>query len=261
MSYVTYAANFNGNDLTQILGLTVLATNPYVPAKRSLTIADLARSNKSKINSAFYTKKTIAVRCGITRATRDLTETSFDSLMGLIQGREKVLLLRQAGANRKYTATLADIVMRVDGGSYLEFDLIFETSDHYGYDNAETLLLQVSSYTSANKTDQITIGGSAEWQPIKIVYTLTAVNTSGTNYVQFSNDANGQSLKVTRVWTAGDVLEIDSLNQTVKINGTEVNFTGAFLEFALGVGYLSYSSTFVSSRTASYRVTYIKRYV
>lgn len=260
MAYIRYDATFNSNLLTSITGLTILATNPYIPARRKLSLNDIARTNKAKTNSAFYMKKAVMVRVSITRATRDLLEQSIDSLMTILQGIEKELLLTQAGGTRKYTCTLADTIVRNDGGSYCEIDLIFETSDHFGYDNAPTLLKQVSGFTSGQKTDQITVGGSAPWQVPKLTLTYSAVTDGTSKNVIIGNDATGQSVTITRTWVAGDVLEIDALNQTVKVNGTEVDFDGAIPEWAPGIGYISYSDTF-SARTFSYTLNYYKRYI
>lgn len=260
MSYINYQCTFDGNDLTAITGLTVLSTNPYAPAKRKLNNMSLARSNKAKINSGFYDARELRVRVGITRATRDLLENSLDSLMVLLQGLEKQLVLRQAGASRTYTASYSDAVIDKDGGSYIELELIFLTSDHFGYDTASTLLTQISNFTSGNKTEQITIGGSAAWQQPTITYTLNSFTGTGSRDVVIGNGGYGMAVTVARTWTAGDVLEISAPNKTVKVNGVDVAFSGAIPEFSNGIGYLTYNDTF-SARNMSLRAVYTKRYV
>lgn len=254
-------ASFDGNDLaTAVPGLTVLATNPYAPAKRGLTINTIARTNKAKTNSAFYNARIITLRVGITRATRALLETSIDTLMSILQGTAKDLLVKQSGGTRKYFSTYSDYVILVEGGSYIEMQLLFTTDDHFGYDIADSLLLQVTNFTSAQRTDSITLGGSTRWQVPKILITWSALSGSTSNYVSVGNDATGQTCVVTRIWSAGDVLEIDAFNQTVKVNGTEVAFTGAIPEWAPGAGYVTYSDNF-TSRTFSNTMTYRRRYV
>lgn len=260
MSQINYAAQFDSNSLTSVTGVTVLATNPYIPAIRKLTIGDVARSDKSNVNSAFYNKRTIIVRVGISRATRDLVEASYDALLALLQGLEKQLVLRQAGVNRTYTATYSDSVFRVEGGSYLELDLVFETSDHFGYDTAATTLLTVTAYTSGYRSDPMTFEGSAPWQVPVITITFSSITATGTKAVTIANAANGQSIVISRVWTTGDVLQVDSQNKTVKVNGSEVDFTGAIPEFEKGVGYWVYSDTF-TARTFNALIQYYRRYV
>lgn len=261
MAILNNPALFNGNDITAIPGLSILATDPYKPAKRKLTLDDLARTNKASLSSAFYDKKDVTLRIAITRTTRALVEQSYEALLAIVQSPEKSLVVPQSGGLRRYTATYADTVFITSGGSYLEFNLVFTTSDHFGYDTNDSLLLQVSSYTSATKTDLLSFGGNAQWQVPVITYTLLAVNGGASKTVSFGNDNTGQTVSVTRTWTVGDVLEIDALNQTIKVNGTEVAFSGGIPEFNVGNGYLTYADNFTTSRTVSYNVNYKRRFV
>jgi len=260
MPQIAYPVSFNSNALTDVPGLTILETDPYKPASRTLSIAQLTRTNKAKVNSGFYGKKTIRVRVGITRATRALAETSLDILMGYLQGIEKDLLLQQSGGTRKYTATYTDYNLVREGGSYFILDLYFETSDHLGYDTAYTLLAQVSGFTSGYKNTTITVEGSADWQAPLITVTISALSGGTDKTVTIGNDRTGQQVSITRTWAAGDVIEVDALAQSVKVNGTEVAFTGGIPEFAPGVGYLTYSDNF-TSRTWSMTAKYYRRWV
>lgn len=260
MSLITYPATFNNYSLPDINGLTVLATDPYKPPKRVLSISDIARSDSAKLNSAFYRKKVVTVTVALQRATRGLLETSIDSLMSILQGQEKELVLQQSNTNRKYICTLADVVVNRDGGAYVELDLVFECSDRFGYDTAATLLAQVSGYTSYLKTTQITVDGSAPWQVPLIIITYTAITDGTSKTVTVGNDANGQQLTITRTWAAGDVITIDSKNKSVKVNGVEFAAEGAIPEWARGVGYITVTDNF-TARTYSMTMTYVKRYV
>jgi uncharacterized Zn-binding protein involved in type VI secretion len=251
---------FDSNDLTAVSGVTILATNPYTPAQRNVKVGDVARSDKSNVNAAFYNNRDITLRVGITRASRDLVEASFDSLMTLLQGLEKTLIVKQAGATRQYTATYSDCLFRTQGGSYLEFDLVFVTSDHFGYDVSPIQLLAFTGFTSNYRSDQLTFGGSAPFQVPTITLTFTSITSTGTKAVTIANGANGQSVVISRTWVTGDVLQINSGTKTVKVNGSEVAFTGAIPEFSQGIGYWVYSDTF-TARTFNGLLQYNKRYV
>lgn len=261
MGIVTYPFVFDGISIPDVVnGFSVLSSDPYKMPRRDLIISDIARTSKSKVNSAFYKEKLITVSCSITRATRALAEQSFDSLMVLLQGLEKAMIINQSGDTRRYTCTLQDCQFTVSGGSYLEFDLIFECSDRFGYDIATKLLLQITNFTSGQKTDTIQIEGSAPWQvPI---FTLTySVVTTGTNKaVRIGNGSTGQVVVITRNWVAGDVLIINTLTGSVTVNGVEVLAIGALPEFAQGVGYVTYSDDF-TARTFSMTVNYNRRWV
>lgn len=259
MSQIVYAANFNNNDLTLVNGLTVLATDPYTPPKRTVSSGIIARSNKSKVASAFYTERYITVRVNVVRATRALMEQSLDSLMTLLQGIEKILVLNQGANGRKYYATLSDTNIVAAGGSYLEMDLIFECADRFGYDSAATLLLQVTNFTSSNRSDPLNFGGSAPWQAPVITLTYSVVTGGTSKAVTIGNSNTGQQVVITRTWAAGDVIQIDSFNKTVKVNGLEVAFVGAIPEWPPGSGYWYYSDT-LASRTFSAQILNTNRY-
>jgi hypothetical protein len=267
--------SFDSRDLaTYVNGLSVLASNPYQPGKRNVVGYNIARTDKVKNDSAFWGGRVVTVHIGITRATRDLAESSFDTLMSYIQGREKDLILKQSGATRRFVATLSDIVWSESGGAYLEFDLVFECSDAFGYDVAYTQLLQVNAYVSANKTDLLGgsngIGGSARTQVPLITLTYTSVTGGTSATVYIGNDTTGQRIAITRTWVTGDVLTIDAcgidnsgatkLSPTVKVNSVEVAFTGAIPEWAPGVGYISYADTF-TNRIMGLNVKHYQRWV
>lgn len=260
MSQITYPVTFDGVDLNIVPGLTVLSTDPYKPAKRSLNSALIAHSDRSRLMSAYYTERNITVRVGITRTTRRLLEQSVDSLMNIIQGREKELVIPQSTGLRTYTSTFADAVTDKDGGSYLEFELIFSCSDRFGYDIASTLLLQITNYTSSNRSDRLEFGGSAEWQAPVITFTYSVITDGTTKTVTVGNSNTGQEVNITRTWAAGDVVEIDSKNKTVKVNGIEVAFTGAIPEWNTGFGYWYYQDNF-STRTFSGQIRHTRRFV
>lgn len=262
MSKITYSAIFNDTDLTSVNGLTVLKTNPYRPAKRKVDISDLVRTNKSKINSAFYNEKTVSVTVEITRNTRALMETSLDSLMAILQPIDKPLVLNQSGGQRKYYCTYEDYVVNEDaeGGSFIELELVFKCSDRFGYDINPTQLLAFTGFTSNNRSDQLTFSGSALWQVPIITVTFSSVTSATTKTVTIGNASTGQAIVVTRTWVAGDVIIVDAFNRSVTVNGVETAFTGAIPEFNKGSGYWYYVDTF-SARTMTGQITCAPRYV
>lgn len=264
MSQIIYPAIFNGTDLTIVNGLTVIETNPYVPAKRSLTINDIARTNKSKVSSDFYTQRMLSVKVAISRSSRPLLEQSLDNLWSLIQGVEGTLVLNQSGGNRGYICTYQDSLLTDDGGSSIKIELIFVCSDRFGYDVIQTQALQINSISDPSRADAVTFIGSAAWQVPVATFTFTSVVGGTTKIVTFGNPATGQVISITRTWATGDVLVVDSYNKTVTANGTAVAFTGSFPEWAStssGVaGGISYSDTF-TGRQFGLQILYYKRYI
>lgn len=260
MSITSLIATFNDVSLTSIDGVSILGTDPYKPAKRTLSQYMLARTNKRNTNSAFYTDRRIAVRTSITATTRAAAEDRFDQLMAILQGLKKDLVLSQSATVRRYTCTLADIIWHQSGGAYLEFDLLFSCDDSFGYDMTATTVLSLSGVTSSTRGDQIAFGGSAPWQQPLIVVAYSAITAGTSEDVVIGNPATGQAITVTRNWETGDRLEIDVANCTVKVNGFDVDFDGALPEWKVGTGNWSYSDS-LTTRTFSATITYYKRYI
>ena len=260
------AVRFDGNQLNAIAGLTVLAIDPYKPANRALRINQLARMDKRRVSGAFWDQKQIRVRIGIGRSNRAQAETSLDQLLAITTGQEKELIVPQGvisavtPTTRKYICTLADMVPREEGGSYLEFDMIFECSDSFGYDTVYTTNLNISGITSSTRGDQIPFDGSAPWQVPVILVTYGTITGGTGKTVTIGNPAIGQNIIISRTWLTGDQLEIDSFNKTVKVNGMAVDFTGAFPEWAPGLGNWSYSDN-LTTRTFAAKMTYYRRFI
>lgn len=257
-------AYFDGTNLISILGLSILGFDPSV-AKRSLSMLQIARTNKGKLTGAYYTDRTIAIRVCIQRDTRDLAEVSYDALMAILQGNEKQLIIPQSGGLRLYIATYQDTVFSTRGGSYMEFNLLFSCSDKFGYDVNQTELLNISGIITSTRTDPLTIDGSAPLQAPYIRIVLTAVSSTGSKTMTVGNSANGQAVSITRSnWTAGDIIEIGptaaGANSTVKVNGTEVAFSGAIPQFPRGAVTWIYTDGF-ASRTFAAIIRYFKRTV
>jgi phage-related protein len=261
MSKISYPVTFNGIDLASVSGVTVLSARPYHPPKRNVSLSYIVRTNKSKVNSGFYTGRTISVRLEISRSTRALAEQSLDALMAILQAQNKALVFVQSSVQRKYFATYSDYVMNVEGGSYIDIELIFTCSDTFGYDLGATTLLNISSpFTSSSRSDALNFPGSAEWQTPVISITFSAISGGSNKSVIIGNGNTGQQITINRTWLAGDMIEIDCFNETVRVNNTDVSFTGAIPKWNNGIGYWYYSDNF-STRTFTGSILVVNRYV
>jgi hypothetical protein len=260
---------FDNNDITTVPGLDILSVNSYIPPKRRLSISDIVRSNKSKHNSGFYNQRQITVRVRIARASRQLLEVSIDQLMSMVQGINKILELPRGLSTEQFYATLTDSVVDANtaGGAHIEIDLIFECSDRFGYSKVPVVLLAITSaFTSSYRSDRIQFtDGSAPTQVPVTTITYSAVSGGSAKTVRIGNGQSGQEVAITRTWAAGDKIEIDSYNKTVKVNNAEVAFTGAIPEWKNSVsnpfGYWYYSGNFTTSRSFTGQVVYYPRYL
>lgn len=267
MAITNITATFNGTALSSIAGVSVLATDPYRPPKRSINLDQLARTNRGRVSSAFYTKRDISVRIAIHGSSRNDAERILDSLLAILVGKEKELVVLQAGAARKYICTLADVPIVEAGGAYFELNLIFTCSDKYGYDTAYTTIVNATGITAASRNDNYTFDGSAPTQAPFITVYYSAVSGGTSKTVTIGNGSTGQQVSITRNWAAGDRIEIDAVGNaangykpTVKVNGVEVAYSGAIPEFGKGAGTLTYSDN-LTTRTFNLLGYYYRRYL
>lgn len=260
MGILNYEVMFDTYLLTQVSGLSILGVTVHPLPRRQLSSFPLARTDRRKTNSAFFTDRRISIRCNIVQNSRALLDTRLDELKALLQAIEGQLIVPYGNSRRQFTATLDDIRILDSEGGWLDMSLEFLCSDNFGYDLNFTQLVAAGGRTLYNYTDSFNVEGSARWQAPIIKITISAV-TGGTNEdFIIRNPATDQTLTVNRTWAAGDLLTVDAQNTTVQVNGTDVNFSGSIpLWRNKGVGYIQTTDGFLT-RTKSIFMYYYKRW-
>lgn len=256
----TRGVTFNSSDLeTAVSGLRITKL-PDRPPVRDLNFAALARTDKRTVSSGFYRERKISIVCEIARDSRALLDDSLDVLNKLLAPREKTLVVPYGSTTRQYTATLLNISKSDPIGGWVELELEFATSDSMGYATSATTIVTHNNNVAASKSYFFQLDGSAEWQYPVITVTINSLLGGTSKSITIGNQDTSQAIVVTRTWTAADVLVIDTVNQTVKVNGADVEFSGGFPIFKLPSGTLTYLDT-ISHRNVNISATYQKRYV
>lgn len=80
------------------------------------------------------------------------------------------------------------------------------------------------------------------------------------NYITITNGTTSQAITITQTFAKNDVLEVDCDNKTVKVNGTEVDYTGVFPIFSPGTHNLVITTDFTVF-TFTVTTDYTKRYL
>lgn len=268
---MTGAITFDSNNLQTYSGVTRVGiiTNGIehtnLPVKDA-AIFGLANANQSVIPYVGYPSKSIVITGAIAGSTEANLDSRIDSFKQYFLGKDKNLDIQYNGATRRYVATVNSIsVVRQQKQLWATFQIEFICTQPFGRDTAVTTPSSSFSPSATGRTlsgysDAITFAGSAPFQLPVITITYTAI-TGGASFVQIGNNTNGQSIMITdQTWVTSDVLEIDVANRTVKRNGVEVDFIGAFPEFPPGAQTLSYSDGF-TTRTFTELVTYYPMYL
>ncbi len=258
---MTGAITFDSNNLqtyspaTHVGIITNGIEHTNLPAKDA-ALYPLANANLSVIPYVGYPSKAISVKGAIVGSSSADLDTRIDSFKQYFLGKDKNLDIDYNGTTRRYCATVNTIsVQRQQKALWAEFQVEFICTLPFGKNAAATTALNQSGRTLSGYTDPYTFLGTAPFQLPVITITYSAV-TDGAAYVSFGNNGNGQGITITdQTWAAADVLEIDVANRTVKKNGVEIDFLGAFPEFAPGAQTFSYSDGF-TARTFTELVTY-----
>lgn len=263
---MTGAITFDSNDLqsysrTTLVGiLTNGIEHTNLPAKDA-SLYGLANTNQSVIPYVGYPSKAIVVSGVIVGSTSANLDSRIDSFKAYFLGKDKNLDIEYNGTTRRYVATANTIsVVRQQKALFATFQIEFICTLPFGKNSSATTALSASGRTLSGYTDPYTFLGSAPFQLPVITITYSAV-TDGASFVSFGNNANGQGITITdQTWVAADVLEIDVANRTVKKNGVEIDFLGAFPEFAPGAQNFSYSDGF-TARTFAITVSYYQMWL
>lgn len=258
---MTGAISFDSNNLqtysptTDVGIITNDIQHTDLPAKDA-ALYGLANTNQSVMPYVGYPSRAISIAGAIKGSTSADLDSRIDSFKAYFLGKDKNLDIEYNGTTRRYVATVNTIsVVRRKKALFATFEVQFVCTLPFGKNTSATTALNQSGRTASGYTDAYTFLGSAPFQLPVITITYSAVS-GGASFVTFGNNANGQGITITdQTWVASDVLEIDVANRTVKKNGTEIDFLGAFPEFAPGAQNFSYTDGF-TSRTFAITVTY-----
>lgn len=233
---------------------------------RSAQMYQMSHGNQSAIPYVEYPNRKITVSGQIVGQTIADCDSIIDTFQSYLLAQNANLDIDYNSGTRRYskvTVSESDI-SRPGNLRSANFTITFMALKPFGTDTTPTTLLTAAARTSGSYSDVLTIAGTAPFQTPLITITFGTIGSSpvaGT--VTLGNDATGQAITISRIFTTGDVLVIDCSLGTitpVTVNGVPCDFTGAFPDFAPGAGTLDYSDSF-ASRSFGIAVTYNKNYI
>lgn len=249
---------YNANNLEDIAGLTITGVNSYNAPNRDLKIYSIVNSDMSVVSGDYYPSRTIEISGHINRPSKDLLETSLDTLRSQLDVREKVLSVKQSNTTREYTATMQNLIVRNLTGGFCEFGITFFCSDPMGYNTVYTTLLDVSNLTITDQSYAFTTEGTGEQLPV-ITITIDAI-TGGTASMIWKNLTRNETTTMDRTWAVGEILVMDAENGTIQVDGTDIDFSGPIPRLDGGDNTVLYDDEF-TTRTVDIVIDYRKRYI
>lgn len=255
----TTSAYFNNLDLNTLPGVRIVNYNVTELPSRVLTANKLARANRSILTSAEYSEKTITITGYVGGADINEVQLNYDRMKGRVQDFEGLIRVQQGDTEVEYTGTLNAISKEGFGGPNIKFTLEFKCSNPIGRDAVGTTLFAPVNITTATQTVTFTVNGSFIATP-RFTLVLTSISGgSPDKSISILNAATNKGIKVTRNWTSGDILAINSDTMEIIVNGISVDFSGQFPTFFPGSRTLQYIDDF-SSRDITLSSIYTKQY-
>lgn len=255
------AITYDGNSLNTT-SIIVNDIDDGDAPNRSLSEFDIPRSGGSAVTDVTNNSKDINIVGKLIGTSMSNVETLRDTFLAYFNNQYKNLDIGYAGSTRRYVCTprKPQISRPVRGSNWMAFQLSFKTKG-YGQDtSATTLKSNVTIGTSPSTQTLTSIGGSAPEQMLRIQITVFSATLGTSNIITVENDTTGQVMSIERLWAVSDVLEIDYANHTVKVNGTTVEWTGPFPNFAPGTHDLIVTADF-SAFSLRLTVDHYRRYL
>jgi hypothetical protein len=249
---------FDSVDLNGLTNIEIDNVGIEAPPEFLLASAKLARTDGLKLFNKEYGGRVIPVRGRIMASGRSGFLATRDILMRYLAPLEATLRVPNGDDPIDFTATVENVMFSDTGGGYGAFTINFLCSDPFGYDAGHRTIINGSLVTAASADIGLleTIGGSVS---APMIITLTIANvTGGTGkYIDVANQG-GDSIRITRDWSVGEVIVIDMRQKICQVNGVAVDYTGTFWNLAVGDTEVTYSDN-LTTRSVSIMATYKRR--
>lgn len=221
---------FNSFDLQDGNYHTKKITHRKFPERIILTEPKTRRDGFSIVDK-YFEKKIIILEGTITGGSEAGLRTLIDNMKKEIRGTDKNLDIDYGGSTIRYEATVQKLEVPEDYYHLTFIPFTIEFLCHPLGKATSTTNHSDNDITSSPHNSSLTITGSESPLP---VITLTVDAETSMTVIKFKNTTTNSEITITRAFAATEVLEIDCENLTVKVDGTEVDFTGVFPEFDPG---------------------------
>lgn len=217
------------------------------------------RDDGYTVNDSRFTEKVITMKGEIYGTSPSHLRTVIDNLKTKLNSGEATLQLKESASDTalNFTATCSDAIFKRNG-NMATLILTFKASDPPFGESASQTTVSDSSITSSPHTDSISISGSTKPKP---VITITVNSETSMTKIELENTTTGHSIEVERAFSAGEVLEIDTENFTVEVDGSAVDYDGRFPEFDPGTNNYTLTITDGGAFNVDLQFAYYARYL
>jgi len=201
--------------------------------ERFLQQENLAFQDGFITQKALWKERKVIIEGIITATTENIFQNVLDALKSKLKGINKNLSLpyvrNETSVNYKATLVSFKCPEEHYNLTFIPWRAEF-VCQPYGFGtltyNAQSFNVVTTPFYSS-----VQVGG---FQPTLPVHTITFEATTSASSCALYNTTNGQGCDITHALTTGDILIINTLTQTVTLNGTQIDFSGLFPELESG---------------------------
>lgn len=196
----------------------------------------LTREDGAKLISFLYGAKQIRIE-GIIKGTSlsDL-QSNIDTLKKTISGVNLNLDIDYSGGTRRYNVNVVEIKIDTDFFhiNFAPYEIVLLAQDPpFAFDTSITETLSIDNLTDTLTSYSVNFDGTAKPKP-RIVFRIEDTGGGLLDTIRVKNIDTNTQLEVNTAFGDGQALEIDTEEKTVKLQQSDVGFSGVFPEFNLG---------------------------
>jgi phage-related protein len=226
------------------------------PIPRETLQSDRGGDDGAVVSSQYMRTRKIIARCEIVAPGYVPGQIAHDNVIERLYGTNKLLSFIYAGDDRHFTGTPSEPVESEWIGGFKRMSLIFDCHDPFGYSPNYTTS-SVSAQTASSISTSPSWNGTYSALPIiTIDINSLTVSNPGTITVQ----SGSGTVAITRTWTAGELLIVNSETGKITVDGVEVPYSGILPRFTETQKSTTYTDNF-TARNIDLEVKYKARYV
>ena len=248
MAIVGVTYNLNNFQTTDSASAQILTRDilfESIPNKSFSLSQDSIRDGFSVVDS-LYTQKMITLRGWLISDTPANFRTHLDTVKGYIRPNEKNLDIETYGGSgeyRRYVCSCENFSVESEHWMTTQFpyEAIFLCQPEGTATSTTSVDLNSGGAISSSPyNEQVSITGTYKAKP---TITITINSETDMTVFKWDNTTVGDWIQVATAFSAADVLVINCEDETVKLNGSSIDFTGVFPHFEPGNNNLTLTVT------------------
>ena len=232
----------------------------HLPSK-NISLKQDSINDGFSITDVTYSQKIITVRGLLISDSVANLRTLRDEFMSGLEPNEKNLDIGYGSGTLRYVASVQSIDCPEEfwNITQIPFEIVF-LAQPFGKTTSSTTvdLNSGSNITTTPYNESPSITGTYKCKP---TITITVVSETDLTAIKLENTTNLDWVQVARSFAAAEVLVINSEDETIKVDGTSVDFTGVFPRFNPGTNVLRVITTDSSSFAITVSFTYYPTYL